>query len=104
MFPSDLLSVQFFKTCCNTSYTILLGKFARFKLIRFNDSSKLMTDSCFSMQELEIITLARDNQNKKIVIHINITTINNVNMFLQHFGDDQIMDLKIFTYTFTTIY
>ena len=82
MFPSELLSVQFFKTYCNTSYHILLGKFARFRLIRFNDYNELITDLYFSIQELEIIIFARDNQKNEIVIHIILPTIIDVNILL----------------------
>ena len=103
MLPSDILSVQFFKTYCNSSCLILLGQFATFKLIHFDDFNKLITDLYISIQELEIVIAAGDNQINENVIHINISSITDYNILLQHFGDDQFTNLEFFPYSVTTI-
>ena len=104
IFPSELLSVKFFKTYCNGSYHILLGKFVRFQFIRFDDSNKLITDLYFSIQELEIIIIVTDNQNNAIVIRVLLPTITDVIILLQHCGNDQNTNLEVFPYTVTTFY
>ena len=95
MFPSDLLSVQFFKTNRNTCYHIILGTFGRFKLICFDDSNKIINELYFSIQEREIITQHKQKNNKN-VIHIDVTTVTDINKILRQFGNYQITYLELF--------